>query len=381
MEKQKICIIGGSLTGLLTAISLSKLNCEIDLIIGGAPKNQKSNRTIAISESNMNYINSLNISKSLSKNIWPCSVMKLYSQNKNDKVSEVFHLDNNNKPKKIFYMIENFRIIKLMMDKIKKIKSISIINNELISDIYDSGLLKSIKIKNNYHKYNLIIICTGNNSNLVKNIFTKNTIENSYKEKSLTTIIKHDSIKNNITRQLFLNDGILALLPISNTKTSIVYSTKELPNANELNFKKKILYHVKSYLKNPILIAKIKSRDLSILIRNNYYKERILLFGDTLHTIHPFVGQGFNMTIRDLSSLENLLREKINLGLDIGTNDILSEFTQKTKPRNFIFTISVDLLKNMFTYDKFKSESLKILNKSNLAKNTFFNIADKGFQF
>ena len=120
---------------------------------------------------------------------------------------------------------------------------------------------------------------------------------------------------------------------------------------------------------------------MSILIRNNYYKERILLFGDTLHTIHPFVGQGFNMTIRDLSSLENLLREKINLGLDIGTNDILSEFTQKTKPRNFIFTISVDLLKNMFTYDKFKSESLKILNKSNLAKNTFFNIADKGFQF
>ena len=32
MKKQKICVIGGSLTGLVTAISLSKLNCEIDLI-------------------------------------------------------------------------------------------------------------------------------------------------------------------------------------------------------------------------------------------------------------------------------------------------------------------------------------------------------------
>ena len=38
MKKQKICIIGGSLTGLVTAISLSKLNCEIDLIVSNTNK-------------------------------------------------------------------------------------------------------------------------------------------------------------------------------------------------------------------------------------------------------------------------------------------------------------------------------------------------------
>ena len=39
MKKQKICIIGGGLTGLVTAISLSKLNCSIDLITGNAVQN------------------------------------------------------------------------------------------------------------------------------------------------------------------------------------------------------------------------------------------------------------------------------------------------------------------------------------------------------
>ena len=34
MQKQKICIIGGGLTGLVTAIALSKLNYNIDLILG-----------------------------------------------------------------------------------------------------------------------------------------------------------------------------------------------------------------------------------------------------------------------------------------------------------------------------------------------------------
>ena len=36
MKNQKICIIGGNLTGLVTAISLSKFNCDIDLITDNA---------------------------------------------------------------------------------------------------------------------------------------------------------------------------------------------------------------------------------------------------------------------------------------------------------------------------------------------------------
>ena len=67
MEKQKICIIGGGLTGLVTAISLSKLNISIDLIIGDSKLNPKSQRTIAISQDNLNFLNTLNISQTLKK--------------------------------------------------------------------------------------------------------------------------------------------------------------------------------------------------------------------------------------------------------------------------------------------------------------------------
>ena len=56
MKKQKICIIGGSLTGLVTAIGLSKLDCEIDLLTGNLTKNFKSSRTIAISENNLRFL-------------------------------------------------------------------------------------------------------------------------------------------------------------------------------------------------------------------------------------------------------------------------------------------------------------------------------------
>ena len=97
MKKQKICIIGGNLTGLVTAISLSKLNCAIDLVTGNTTQNLKSNRTIAVTENSLDFLNKLNISKSLKKEMWTCSIMKLYTEIKNKKFSEIFELNNNNK--------------------------------------------------------------------------------------------------------------------------------------------------------------------------------------------------------------------------------------------------------------------------------------------
>jgi len=384
MKKQKICVIGGSLTGLVTAISLSKLNCEIDLITGNDDQNLKSNRTIAISENNFDFLDKLNISKSLLKEAWPCSIMKLYTEINNKKFSKIFEINKDNKEKKILYMLENSKITKLMMEKIKKIKSISLKKNERISEITTNGLLKSVKYNNSNSNsnYNLVIICTGWNSSLVKKIFNEGMIENSYGETAITTIINHNLINNKTARQIFLDNEILALLPISNTRTSIVWSVKkDLLKKDDLLLKKKIKFYAGNYLKNITFATDIEYKNLIFLIRKKYYRDRILLFGDALHVIHPFAGQGFNMTLRDLECLEKILSKKINLGLDIGSSDVLSEFSGETKPRNFIFSVGSDLLKSSLSFKKIRNEALKILNKSNFTKAAFFKIADKGFRF
>ena len=382
MEKQKICIIGGNLTGLATAICLSRLNCKIDLVTGNIGKSFKSSRTIAISEENLDFLSKLNIYKSLKKEIWSCSIMKLYAEIKNKKFLEIFELNNDNKEKKVLHMIENSKMMKLMFKKINKINSISLIKNKMVTSIFNSGLLKGVKFKNNISKYNLVIICAGYNSALLKNFSNDQVIENSYKEIAITTILKHDSCKNNIVRQIFLENGILAFLPISKDKTSIVWSIKNnIIKKDEFFLKKKIFFYAKNYLKNIKFLTKMEHKNLNLLIRNKYYSDRILLFGDALHVIHPFLGQGFNMTIRDLISLEKILLKKINLGLDIGSLDVLSEFSNNTKARNFAFSLGSDILKNSLSNRNLRNDMFKILNKSNFAKNILFNIADKGLRF
>ena len=228
----------------------------------------------------------------------------------------------------------------------------------------------------------MIIICAGNNSSLVKNLFSNQIIENSYKEISVTTILNHSSLKNNTVRQIFLDNEILAFLPISNIKTSIVWSIKEdMKEKNNFLLKKKIKFYAKNYLKDIKFANNIEYKDLKFFIRNKYFQDRTLLFGDAMHVVHPFVGQGFNMTLRDLASLEKILNKKINLGLDIGSSDILSEFSDEAKPRNFAFSLGVDLLKNSLSFKKLRNNTLKILNKSNFAKDVVFDVANRGFRF
>jgi len=90
--------------------------------------------------------------------------------------------------------------------------------------------------------------------------------------------------------------------------------------------------------------------------------------------------------LRDLASLERVLKNKINLGLDIGASEILSEVSDETRPRNFIYSLGIDFLKNCFSFRKnypkyFRNAIIKKLNKNNFIKDIFFDLANKGFKF
>ena len=119
-------------------IFMKKNKMKIDIITDNIGKNLKSNRTIAVSQDNLDFLNKLNISKNLKKEIWSCSRMKLYAGRNKEKFSEVFELDNGDKEKKILYMLENSKIMKLMMSKIQKIKSISVKKHKKVYSISTS---------------------------------------------------------------------------------------------------------------------------------------------------------------------------------------------------------------------------------------------------
>ena len=374
MKKQKICIIGGGLTGLVTALALSDLDVNIDLVTDKMNQKAISNRTVAISKNNLTFFNFIK------NEFWPCSKMNLFSFNKKNNFSQIFNLEKNDK--KIFYMIENSKLIKFILKKISSKKNITFKVDEIISKIETFGSLKKVKFKKHLSKYNLIILCVGNNSNLTKNMFSDSSLKSSYNEVSITTIINHSSFKNDTARQIFLENSIFAMLPISNNKTSIVWSVDKIfSQKKDFFIKENIKGVTNNFLKKIKFKNKIERNDLNFFVREKYYDNRILLFGDALHVVHPFAGQGFNMILRDLKDLKKILYDKISCGLDIGLVDTLSEFSDHTKPRNFMYSMSLDFLrscfkKNLGPLSELRNIMIESINRSDYAKNKIYQLAD-----
>ena len=68
-----------------------------------------------------------------------------------------------------------------------------------------------------------------------------------------------------------------------------------------------------------------------------YFYKNVLAFGDVLHRIHPLAGQGFNMTIRDIKALMEIIKFKIDHGLELD-NSVCLEFQNKIN-KNYIFSM------------------------------------------
>ena len=390
MKKQKVCIIGGGLTAFVTAITLSKLNLEIDLIVNdNFNKSIDSPRTLAISQNNYDFLNRLKIDHLLYKEFWPCSSMKLYSSEKNKRFDRIFEINKEKKEKKVLYMIKYSNLIKKTKQNIYKNKLINLKMGKKYFKVKNSNFLKNIESKKN--KYNLIIACGENLVNNKNNLLKDKLVFRSYNEYSITTILKHNLFKNNTARQLFIDDEILALLPVSKNKTSIVWSIKKNKASiytTKKNFllKKKIKSYTKDFLKKIEFFSKIEFNDLKFSVKDKYFNDRILFFGDILHKVHPLTGQGFNMVLRDLLSLEKILKNKINLGLDIGSSDILDEFSKKIKPSTLAYSFGIDFLRSCFSVknesvNKVRNKIIKNLDKNVLVKEAFYNVANDGLKF
>jgi 2-octaprenyl-6-methoxyphenol hydroxylase len=233
------------------------------------------------------------------------------------------------------------------------------------------------QILNNYN----FVINTDHSNPTSKKYFNKKIIK-KYNSTAYTTTINHDIIDNQTATQIFTKRGPLAFLPISKRETSIVYSLhnnlsiKKNENIEELIRNYNFRYNIKK-------IEKIASFELKSFILRSYYHNNILAFGDLLHKIHPLAGQGFNMSIRDLKVLLELIEKKLNLGLSLDSS-INYEFDKITRHKNFIFSNGIDLIHEFFNFErKYKnnaiSKSVQFIGKNPLLNKMFTNIADKGF--
>jgi len=91
------------------------------------------------------------------------------------------------------------------------------------------------------------------------------------------------------------------------------------------------------------------------------------------------------MTIRDIKILLEIIKNKIDLGLQLNSS-VNQEFEKNTKHRNYIFSNGIDFIYEFFNYESkaknnFLLNSLKYIGNKNSINNMLKKIADTGLNY
>ena len=351
----RVCILGAGLTSLTLAKALVNQNIYVDLYSQKKINLPHKSRTIGISKSNIDFFN--NSIMNVDKIAWKLKKIEIFSDNLGKE--KLINFENNHN--ELFSIIRNQKLFESLIKSLSKDKHFKRINS-----------LKNFNLSDNYN----LIINTDFTSPITKKYFSRKILK-QYNSSAYTTIIQHEKIVNDIAVQIFTKLGPLAFLPISEKETSVVYSfyNKKNENINDLIEKYNRKYKI-------LKIEKINSFELKSLNLRSYYQDNILAFGDLLHRIHPLAGQGFNMTIRDIKILLEIIVSKFSLGLDLDSS-VNYEFENRLKHKNFIFSNGIDMVHEFFNFERkinsnFLSKSVQLLNKSPKINKFFTKIADRG---
>ncbi len=354
----RVCILGGGLSSLTLAKALVNQKIYVDLLPSKHSVYLNKSRTLGISKTNLEFFNNSIIN--IEKIIWKLQKIHIFSENlKNEKL---LNFENNNE--QIFSVIKNnelFFILEKNLKKNKYFKKLNINEKENIFENYD------IIITNDYF------------SKITKKYFNKKIVK-KYNSRAYTTIIEHQKNLNNVAIQIFTKMGPLAFLPISNNKTSIVYSVNSSYKKNFKKIKELINYYNFKYKIKKF--NNFESFELKSFNLRTYHHKKFLAFGDLLHRIHPLAGQGFNMTIRDIKILLKITEKRKNLGLPLDSS-VNYEFEKKTRHKNFIFSNGIDLIHEFFNFERktknnILSKSVQTMGKNHIINKVFKSLADVG---
>ncbi len=353
----KVSILGNGLTSLTLAKMLVNEGIKVDIFSDRKKNKINTTQTLGISKSNIDFFNNkiLNIKKLL----WEIHKIEIYSDNlENKKI-----LNFENKDKSLFSIVRNLDLYNNLFLALNK--------NKLITFKRKVDYISLLK-----KDYNLIFNCDYQHP-ITKKFFYKK-IEKNYDSFAHITTFKHKAVlKNYIASQIFTKKGPLAFLPLSPVETSVVYSAKGARDIDLNEFIKKYNFKYKILKINKSISFPLKSSNL-----RSYFHGNIIAFGDLVHKLHPLAGQGFNMTIRDIKEINNLIIFKKDHGLDLDIS-ICSDFEKRTKNKNYLFSQGIDLIYEFFNFEnKFNnstlSNSIKLIGKNKLVNNFFTKFADKG---
>ena len=157
-----------------------------------------------------------------------------------------------------------------------------------------------------------------------------------YGQTALVTTVKSTIPHKNTAFERFTASGPLALLPVAKNHCAVVWTrTTEDANAlmlgSETDFLAELQQCFGFKLGELSLTAPRRAFPLSLIRAERMVAGRAVIIGNAVHQLHPVAGQGFNLGLRDVVRLAEMLIKQHEQNNDIGATDFLKDYAVSRK--------------------------------------------------
>ena len=369
-----ILVIGSGVVGSALAIKVSKLGYKV-AIVDSKESPPNSFRHLSINQKSKSFLKEIGIWENIKNSAFPYERIKVWDQEGTGFID--FNAKEAQLPN-LGYIVREGEIQKNLIQKFNEnkvesfwgeaVQQINFLNNEIFC-----------KTNKGTHIAKMIVGCDGMNSK-IRELSEINSRSWSYNQTAIVTNFK-TSINESCIKQTFTSVGPLALLPINEKESTMIWSIDDdvsyrfLAMSDE-EFTSEVVKKFGEKIGKLNMISKRQHFPLHHLSAKTFAKKGIFLVGDSAHHIHPLAGLGLNSGIGDVVCLSELIESN---GLE-NLQEIILTYNRKRIPINLGLAASMEAFKRGFGQKNiwlrlFRNTAFNIANKMSPLKKKFMELA------
>ena len=348
-----IIIIGAGLVGLSAALACAYKGASICLLDAATPEKTDDGRASAIAASSYTMLEHLGAAEALKGQVQPITDMLIADGAVGDVSPLTLHFDSAEVDGPTGYMVENNILRRALLNLVQKNEAIEFLAPIDIKDTSRTVKTATVTLGDTTElTASLLVAADGRNSGLRQKADI-DVQRFAYEQKAIVTTFEHELPHDGVAHQIFFAGGPLALLPLTDNRSSIVWSdTARAVDAamalGDMAFTAELARRIGGFLGEIKLCAPRQTFPLSLQMAERYTGNRLVLVGDAAHAIHPIAGQGLNMGLRDAAALADVVAESRSVGLDLGGSAI-EAYEAWRNFDNKMLGASTDVLNRLFS--------------------------------
>lgn len=311
-----IVIVGGGLVGMSLAVALAKSPCSVLLLEQNQSAPLHANvldlRTTGLTRSSEQMF--------MQAGIWQKIATAASSIERLD-ISEQGNFGgaridaNQHGISPIGYMVPNHHLIETLSEQVAQLNNIKILSPASLASAEAKSSGYEIKVEHNGEQLTFttsLLVGSDGGSSKVRSILGIGAEHKSYQQSAIITNVRTQKSHQNVAYERFTQHGPLAVLPIQDDCCALIWTQSEDSVDSYLqmddqqflqSLQKAFGYRLGKFLE----VGKRSAYPLSLTKSNQLIGAHAVLIGNAAQTVHPVAAQGFNLGLRDVHTLVQML--------------------------------------------------------------------------